>query len=219
MAKKKNITSDAIISFYMDYVLAHGEHPKNVYSFAKENNFEEAQFYMFFSSFEVLEEEIFTIFGANTIELLSKSEEFETFDARNKLLSFYFTFFEQLTANRSYVVHSLQSEKKPLQSLKRMKGLKHVFGAFVESLDVKTIDLNQERLERFQNKAIKETAWIQLLLTIKFWLDDTSKSFDKTDQYIEKSVNASFDLIDNTPLKSIVDFGKFIFKEKLDIRS
>ncbi|WP_430409164.1 TetR family transcriptional regulator C-terminal domain-containing protein [Kordia sp.] len=219
MAKKKNITSDAIVSYYMDYVLAHGEQPKNVYSFAKDNNFEESKFYEFFSSFDLLEEEIFTIFGTNTIELLSKSEEFETFDARNKLLSFYFTFFEQLTANRSYVVHSLTADKKPLQSMKRLKGLRHVFAAFVESLDVKTLDLNQERLERIQNKAIKETAWIQLLLTMKFWLDDTSKSFDKTDQYIEKSVNASFDLIDNTPLKSIVDFGKFIFKEKLDIRS
>jgi hypothetical protein len=219
MAKKKNITANAIISFYMDHVLAHGHKPKNVYAFAKDNNFEEAQFYTFFSSFEVLEEEIFTVFGTNTIELLTKSEEFETFDARNKLLSFYFTLFEQLTANRSYVVHSLTADKKPLQSMKLLKGLRHVFAAFVESLDVKTLDLNQENLERFQQKAIKESSWIQLILTMKFWLDDTSKSFDKTDQYIEKSVNASFDLIDNTPLKSIVDFGKFIFKEKLDIRS
>ncbi len=219
MAKKKNITSESIISFYMDYILSNGKQPKSVYSFAKENNFEETKFYEFFSSFDLLEEEIFTVFGSNTIELLSKSEEFETFDARNKLLSFYFTFFEQLTANRSYVVHSLTADKKPLQSLKRLKGLRHVFATFVESLDIKTLDLNQERLERLQNKAIKETAWIQLMLTLKFWLDDTSKSFDKTDQYIEKSVNASFDIIDNTPLKSIVDFGKFIFKEKFDIRS
>lgn len=219
MAKKKNITSESIISYYMEYILANGKQPKNVYSFAKENNFEETKFYEFFSSFDLLEEEIFTVFGSNTIELLAKSEEFETFDARNKLLSFYFTFFEQLTANRSYVVHSLTADKKPLQSLKRLKGLRYVFATFIESLDIKTLDLNQERLERLQNKAIKETAWVQLMLTLKFWLDDTSKSFDKTDQYIEKSVNASFDIIDNTPLKSIVDFGKFIFKEKFDIRS
>ncbi|WP_420572826.1 TetR family transcriptional regulator C-terminal domain-containing protein [Kordia sp.] len=219
MAKKKNITALFIISAYMDYVLEHGEQPKNVYAFAKENNFDEAKFYEFFSSFKALEENIFTTFGNNTIELLSKSEEFETFDARNKLLSFYYTFFEQFTANRSYVVHSLTADKKPLQSLHLLKGLKHVFTDFVEHLDLKTLDLNQERLEKIQNRAINETAWIQFMLTIKFWLDDTSASFDKTDQYIEKSVNASFDLIDNTPLKSIVDFGKFIFKEKLDIRS
>ncbi|QHI35709.1 hypothetical protein IMCC3317_10560 [Kordia antarctica] len=218
MAKKKNITAHFIISAYMDYVLEHGEQPKNVYAFAKDNNFDEAKFYTFFSSFKVLEENIFTTFGTNTIELLAKSEEFETFDARNKLLSFYFTFFEQLTANRSYVVHSLTADKKPLQSLKLLKELKHVFTAFVKSLDIKTLDLNQEKLERIQNKAIEGSAWMQFLFTMKFWLEDTSPSFEKTDQYIEKSVNASFDLIDYTPLKSIVDFGKFLFKEKLDIR-
>ena len=49
MAKKKNITSDAIVSFYMDYILAHGEQPKNVYLFAKENNFTQG-----FDEFETL---------------------------------------------------------------------------------------------------------------------------------------------------------------------
>ncbi len=203
----------------MDYVLEHGEQPKNVYTFAKENNFEEGKFYAFYTSFQTLEENIFTTFGTNTIALLSKSDEFLLFDARNKLLSFYYTFFEQLTANRSYVVYSLTAEKKPLQSLKLLKGLKQVFQDFIKSLDLKTLDLNQERFEKIQNKAIEESAWIQFLLTLKFWLDDSSPSFDKTDQYIEKSVNASFDLIDNTPLKSLFDFGKFIFKEKFDIKS
>ncbi|WP_298510955.1 TetR family transcriptional regulator C-terminal domain-containing protein [uncultured Kordia sp.] len=219
MAKKKNITPLFIISAYMDSILEHGAPPKNVYSFAKDNNFDEAKFYEFFSSFKALEENIFTTFGTNTIEVLAHSEEFATFDARNKLLSFYYTFFEQVTANRSYVVHSLTASKNQLQSLKLLKGLKTVFTDFVENLDLKTLDLNQERIEKFQNRAINETAWIQFLMTMKFWLDDTSPSFDKTDQYIEKSVNASFDLIDNTPLKSIIDFGKFILKEKLDIRA
>ncbi|AXG70625.1 hypothetical protein KORDIASMS9_02866 [Kordia sp. SMS9] len=219
MAKKKNITSLFIITAYMDYVLEHGAQPKNVYAFAKSNNFDEAKFYEFFSSFKSLEENIFTTFGTNTLEVLANSEEFATFDARNKLLSFYYTFFEMITANRSYVVYGLTSDKNQLQSLKLLKGLKTVFTDFIESLDLKTLDLNQERLEKLQNRAINETAWIQFVMAMKFWLDDTSSSFDKTDQYIEKSVNASFDLIDNTPLKSIVDFGKFIFKEKLDIKA
>lgn len=219
MAKKKNITALFIISAYMDYILEHGEQPKNVYAFAKENNFDEAKFYEFFSSFKILEETIFTTFGTNTIEVLARSEDFATFDARNKLLSFYYTFFEQVTANRSYVVQSLTTNKSQIQSLKLLKGLRHVFADFIATLDLKTLDLNEERLEKIQNRAINETAWIQFIMAMKFWLDDTSPSFDKTDQYIEKSVNASFDLIDNTPLKSIIDFGKFILKEKLDIRA
>ena len=46
-------------------------------------------------------------------------------------------------------------------------------------------------------------------------MDDTSTSFEKTDIFIEKAVNTSFDILNITPLKSLIDFGKFIFKEKV----
>jgi ubiquinone biosynthesis protein COQ9 len=55
------------------------------------------------------------------------------------------------------------------------------------------------------------------MLTLKFWIDDRSKSFEKTDLFIEKSINASFDLINISPLNSLVDFGKFIIKEKISM--
>jgi hypothetical protein len=50
---------------------------------------------------------------------------------------------------------------------------------------------------------------------MKFWLDDTSPSFEKTDIFIEKSVNTSFDVLNIQPLKSVIDLGKFLFKEKM----
>jgi hypothetical protein len=53
------------------------------------------------------------------------------------------------------------------------------------------------------------------MITLKFWLDDTSASFEKTDIFIEKSVNTSFDILNIAPIKSVIDFGKFIFKEKM----
>ena len=215
MAKKKNITQTDIISFYMDYVLTHNHKPKSVYAFAKDNNFEEPKFYEFFNSFESLEQSIFSIFFDNTLAVLHKSEDYQSFDARNKLLSFYFTFFEVLTANRSYVIHALNTEKNQLKSLKVLSHLKKSFTNYIELLDIKTIDLKQEKLEKIKNRGLKESAWFQLLVTMKFWIDDTSPSFEKTDIYIEKSVQASFDLIDTTPLKSLIDFGKFIYKEKI----
>ena len=73
----------------------------------------------------------------------------------------------------------------------------------------------QEKLQNFQEKAFLEASWIQLLLTLKFWLDDSSPSFEKTDIYIEKSVKASFELMNIAPIDSLIDFGKFIFKEKI----
>ena len=40
-----------IIEWYMNTVLSSGQ-PNSIFSFAKENNFEEAEFYKHFSSFE-----------------------------------------------------------------------------------------------------------------------------------------------------------------------
>nr|WP_321227820.1 TetR family transcriptional regulator C-terminal domain-containing protein [uncultured Psychroserpens sp.] len=217
MAKKKNITNSNIISFYMDYVLEHNEQPKTVYDLAKANNFEEQKFYEHFGSLESVEKRVFTEFFNNTITVLNKSEDYQSFDPRNKLLSFYFTFFENLTANRSYVKYALEHNKNSLKTLSQLKDLKHVFTSYIEHLEIDLIDINQEQIDRIQQRALKETAWLQLLLTMKFWMDDTSPRFEKTDIFIEKSVNTSFDVLDVAPVRRLIDFGKFIFKEKIQM--
>lgn len=215
MAKKKSINAMQLISMYMDYVLEHNEEPKSVYAFAKHNNFDEAKFYEFYGSFEALQQDIFKVFFTNSIEVLEKNEDYLSFDARNKLLSFYYTFFEMLTANRSYVMLALNEHKEQLKTIKTLSTLKSEFSNYIALLDIETIDFKQEQLDKIQMRGIKETAWLQLLITLKFWMDDSSPSFEKTDLFIEKSVKASFDLIDTTPIKSIIDLGKFIFKEKI----
>ncbi len=217
MAKKKSISQTDIIRFYMDYVLMHDHKPKSVYAFAKDNNFDESKFYEFFSSFEALEQSIFKVFFDNTYNALEKSEDYQNFDPQNKLLSFYFTFFENLTANRSYVVHALKGNKDDMKSLRVLSQLKRSFNNYIERLGINLIDVQQDQLQKIQTRGLTESAWFQLLVTMKFWLDDTSTSFEKTDIFIEKSVRASFDLIDIAPLKSIIDFGKFLFKEKMQM--
>ncbi|MCA0154204.1 TetR family transcriptional regulator C-terminal domain-containing protein [Winogradskyella vincentii] len=215
MAKKKTITESDIIGFYMDHVLTYGEQPKSIYAFAKTNNFEEQKFYEHFSSFETLEQCVFKVFFDNAHEVLEKSEDYLTFDSRNKLLSFYYTFFEILTANRSYVVHVLDDCKNQLKTIKVLARLKQRFINYIEHLNISKFDIKQEQLDNIQNKSITETAWLQLLVTMKFWLDDTSSGFEKTDLFIEKSVKASFDFIDTTSFKGLIDLGKFLYKEKM----
>ena len=216
MGRKKNITKDILINCYMEFVLENNHQPKSVFSFAKEHNFEEADFYKFYGSFETIEDAIFSEFFNHTIAVLNKSEDYKSYDSRNKLLSFYFTFFEILTANRSYVVYALESTKKDLKKLKSLKSLRTAYLKYIEDLNIDRIELKQETLEKVQNKSIKESSWVQLIITMKFWLDDVSPSFEKTDIFIEKSINAGFDLMDIKPLKSIIDFGKFILKEKVN---
>jgi hypothetical protein len=216
MAKKNTLTQNKIIELYMGYVLEHNHPPKSVYSFSTSNGFDEAEFYTFFANFDVLERTIFSVFFTNTIETLENSKDYPTYDSRNQLLSFYFTFFENLTANRSYVVHALDGNKQ-LEGLKKLKGLRIQFLNYIDQLDIEVLQIKNKQLEQIKDSVVQETYWVQLMLTLKFWLDDTSKSFEKTDIFIEKSINASFDLINISPLKSFVDFGKFLIKEKISM--
>jgi len=217
MAKNKKISQNDIISYYMSFILENNTQPKSVYAFAKANNIEEAQFYSFFGSFEAIEKEIFNAFFKNTMQALGKSEEYPTFDARNKLLSFYFTFFENLSANRSYILLALNLKKGSLQKFKALTDLKNHFTTYVAELNIETIDFKEQKITKIQQKTIGESAWIQLLMTIQFWINDSSASFEKTDILIEKAVNTSFDLLNTAPLKSIMDLGKFLYKEKMNV--
>lgn len=213
--KKITITKDKIVSMYMNYVLEYSEKPKSVYHFTKINDFTETEFYAFFGTIESIEKEIFKMFVEKTVELLAKNNEYETYDMKSKLLSFYFTFFEILTANRSYVVLMLKENKNQMKKLMQLSGLRSSFKNYLGEIITDDFRTQQESLQNFQEKTFKETSWIQLLLTLKFWMDDSSPAFEKTDIYIEKSVKANFELMNITPIDSLIDFGKFIFKEKI----
>ena len=98
-----------------------------------------------------------------------------------------------------------------------MSKLKKCFTNYIDNLDIETLDIKEDRINKIQQSALQESAWLQMLLTMKFWIEDTSASFEKTDIFIEKSVNTSFDVINIVPLKSVIDFGKFLFKEKIHL--
>ena len=121
MSKKNTISQNSLIDLYMEHVLEHNHGPKSVYKFAKTNGFDESEFYKFFANFETLESTIFSMFFVNTKNTLESSKDYPTYDSRNQLLSFYFTFFENLTANRSYVVYALSEHSNKLENLKKLK--------------------------------------------------------------------------------------------------
>ena len=95
---------------------------------------------------------------------------------------------------------------------------------FIRSLEINdsTLEMENEKMMKFEklkNKGIEELYWGHFLTTLKFWMDDTSSNFEKTDIFIEKSVDTSFEFLDVKPLKKLLDLGKFIFNEKVKNRS
>lgn len=213
--KKQTLTKDSIVSMFMHDTLEHNEKPKSVFHFTKSNKLTESEFYSFFGTIEGLEKEIFNLFHEKTLELLANDQEYEKYDMKSKLLSYYFTFFEIITANRSYVLLSLKENKNPINGLKQLSGLRQHFKHFIAEILSDENRISQEKLQEIQEKAIQESSWIQFMMALKFWMDDSSASFEKTDIFIEKSVKLSSELMNTAPLESLIDFGKFLFKEKI----
>lgn len=214
-SKKKSIDDDAIISKYMEYVLENNEEPKNVYSFCKLNKIEETEFYTFFGSLDALRQEIWVKFFENALVTIEKEEAFENYSDKNKLLTLYFTLFELLTLNRSFVLFTLKENKEGLKNLKSLKLFRTHFKDFIATIIDTNTSMVSDKVSKVTKPVFAEGAWIQFLFLLKFWMDDTSKGFEKTDVLIEKSVNTVVDLLDTKPLESLFDLGKFLWKEKM----
>ena len=214
MAKKKKVTKQDIYSFYMDYYLENGEAPKTVYQLSKLYNFDETKFYEFFGNLSAVEKSIFESFFDQTLGLLEESEEYASFNGRNKLLTFFYTFFEILTANRSFVLSILERDKNSPRFVKKIAPLKPKYFEFIETLEIEKLDLKNAKFDKIMGRSLDESLWIQMILCFKFWMDDDSAGLEKTDIFIEKSINTGFDLLNIQPLKSVIDLGKFLYHEK-----
>ena len=214
-SKKEIIDDNKIISLYMNDVLENNHNTKNVYVFCKNNGIEESDFYSFFGSLDAVKQSIWTKFFENTISTLEKDENYANYPDKNKLLSLYFTLFEILTLNRSYVVYSLLENKEGMKNLKDFKEFRNHFKDYISNMIENSNSVISDKLAKITKPVFSEGAWIQFLFILKFWLDDTSKSFEKTDIIIEKSVNTVVDLLDTKPLESLFDLGKFLWKEKM----
>ena len=208
-------TAHDILSSYMEYVLEHEHEPKSIYKFCKHQNIEEAEFYSHFGSFDTLKQQVWQQFFTHTTDLLAKSNDFENATAKNKMLSFYYTFFELLTANRSYVMFTIEDKKNIMKSLQELKGLRTQIKDFAKDLIEHNNDQKALKITKHPVSVFSEGAWVQTLFILKYWMEDNSPDFEKTDVVIEKSVRVVFDVFDTTPLESIIDFGKFLWKEKM----
>ena len=215
MAKKNKISSSEIITFYMDYVVEHQSKPDSVEDFAQLHQFDDVIFYNHFASFKDLEKTIYNVLFENSLATLKQSPEYYSFSKKDKLLSLYYTFFENLALNQEFIKLNLKGFENQLKALSVFSLFKRSFIAFIDELNLETFNLNVDSIENIQKKTLKESAWIQLLFTMKFWLDDTSETFEKTDIFIEKSINTSFELLETKSLHNIIDFAKFLYKEKV----
>ena len=217
------VTQELILDLYSKYVLRNNKKPLNVFTFCDDNQIKESDFYFYYANFDQLEAHYLKFFMDQTLMLINQDENFAGQNAKTKMLSFYFTFFEQLTLNRSLIMYLIGEDKDKMQNMKKLWALKKEFQMFIRSLQIyeSFMDMENEKMQKFENlknKGVEELFWGHFLTTLKFWMEDTSSNFEKTDIFIEKSVDTSFEFLDVKPLKKLLDLGKFVFNTKVKNR-
>ncbi|RZK81318.1 MAG: TetR/AcrR family transcriptional regulator, partial [Pedobacter sp.] len=185
-------TAQQIRNGYIDYVLTNDEKPKSVYSFSKKLKIAETDFYEFFASFESIEKLIWVELTVETIDTLQQQEQWEQYSSREKILSFFYSYVEVLKKQRSFVKYSLKP--KGFNTPEVLSGVKPIFENFADQVINEGLENGELADRKFFSKRYKDALWLQYAFIVKFWVDDDSQGFEKTDEAIEKGINVTFDL-------------------------
>ena len=197
---------------YIQYVLNHGEQPKTVYIFAKENGIAEGEFYNHFGSFESIEQSIWSGLMAETIKEVKAQEVWSQYSSREKALSLFYSFIELLKGKRSFVTFSFKNAESSIGLKRLLEGLNQEFELFSAQIIQEGIESGELMDRPFFASKYKDALWMQFKFVLSFWIKDTSAGFEKTDEAIEKGVNVTYNLFQRSPVDDLFEYGKFLFK-------
>lgn len=204
-----------ILDGFVEHVLEHGSAPKSVFKFAKDFKMKEEEFYTYFTSFESIKSAIWVSIFDSTLEQIESQEVFKEYSVREKFLSFLFTWIEELKKNRSYLLSLYQDKTQSMKSLPiDAKEFKEKFKDFAGEIILEGKETQEIANRPIISDRYDEALWLQTAFIFRYWLDDRSPRFEKTDAAIEKSVNLSFDLMGKSALDSFLDFAKFLYQNK-----
>ena len=210
---RKAKASKSIAASYIDYLLTEGKPPASVYAFCKEIGIEESTFYDQYGSFKALEKAIWKGFFTNTLSILEKDSNYNAFSAREKVLTFYYSFLEVLKQNRSFILLQLSDWKSPATQPAALKHIKKDFDPWISDILQKGKVANEISTRPYLEKQYPSLLWIHFLFILHFWLKDDSAGLERTDMAVEKSVTLAFDALAHGMFEQVLDFGKFLYQQ------
>jgi len=202
-------TQDRIINHYINYISEHQKQPKSIATFMEELKLKENTFYNYFKNIEELETAFWKNLFNQTIKTIEKESVYASYSVNEKLLSFYYTWIENLKEYRSYAKYVVKEEKIYELYPSCLAAFKKSFEAYVSMLITEGLETEEIASRKFITDKYVYLLWYQPISILKFWVKDESELFEDTDALIEKTVNFSFDLMRSNGLDSFFDLAKF----------
>ncbi|PIQ29117.1 hypothetical protein COW36_18005 [bacterium (Candidatus Blackallbacteria) CG17_big_fil_post_rev_8_21_14_2_50_48_46] len=189
-----------------------GALPVSLNSFAQAQGYAPEALKAKFASVLEIEAAIYHFFFEETLRLLAEDAAYAEYGTQERVLAFYYTLFELLSANRDYVLLSLQKGWSPLQNIPKLKPFRQAFLSHFAELLSDLLFL-PEPFKNMQAQVLSESAWLQFLSILGFWLYDRSSEKERTDVLIEKTVAADFEVLNHLNWRHTPDLLRFWLEE------
>ena len=203
-----------IIQAYKELSLESSRFPVSINAVCERAEVERPVFHKHFVGLATVQEAIWQGFFMSTINSIEASEVYAEYMVREKLLAFYFTFFEVVSDDRAFV--ELFSEQMGVWNYnpRCLMGMKPLFLAFLTELVEEGKEVEEVAERYVMGGDYPGWHWPQFLYLVNFWLGDKSEGYARTDQAVEKAVNFGFDVMGRNVLDSAFDLARFLFGGK-----
>lgn len=201
-----------ILDAFAEYLRENAQPPLSVYRFTKDLGLSESDFFHEFPSLESVESAWWSALITKVVEAVESGDEWNGFSARQRLLTFFFAWFEEVLSVRSLILLRF----KPLGVFKNDPALKS-FNQTYRDFARKVIEHGVASGEIAGRGKLTNLYPDALLTTFRSLIDfnikDESPRFERTDAFIEKSVHLAFELIRTQAIDSAVDLVRFLIPD------
>jgi len=190
-----------IIEAYREMLIA-GETEINTYTISRKAEITEKEFFEHFTSAEDVGRKVWTNIGDSVIEALSGSELYNSYPPRQKILSYYFTFFEIALNERTFIERTAESSKYT-------RAYKDSFKTFIGDIVQEGIAMEDIKERLSLSNYYPEVLWDLHMKLIRFWMNDQSDKFVETEKAVEMFSRVPLELMGPNLLDSVFDTLKF----------
>jgi AcrR family transcriptional regulator len=202
-------TKEKILTGFRDYIGRHGHPPTSVAALCEPLGVGERDFYNEFGSLEALEAAFWEDLFAKTLAAVESGAEWEGFGARQRLLAFLYAFLEKSLDVRTVLIFRFRG-LSPMCDPEWLSGMERRFKEWATGL-VATGVSGGEIAERGRLAALYPAVLYRLLrAVIEFNVKDASPRYERSDAFVEKSVNLAFDLMRTQAIDSAFDLLRFL---------
>ncbi|MCX8492910.1 MAG: hypothetical protein ORN23_01600 [Chthoniobacterales bacterium] len=197
---------------YMATLQKEGHAPVSVHRFCKDLGIAEKDFYMAFPNLHAVEKHFWRSWMETIIAAVSSGKEWTSFSAKERYLAFLFAFTGQALEQRSLLEERF-GKLTLLCNPSSLDGLKSSLKDFTSELiqhGMKKGDIaNRGALGNLYPKVL----YIHWRSVLDYFLKDESQGFERTDAFIEKTVEFAFDLFRTQAIDSAADLVRFLLPQ------